>query len=130
MFEGFLRRGWWHTLSLTTISECIISDETYFSAIVYITFTWCINQFLLFNTFFFLFAQNFLLVNSVFLYFDSSSFCHLPSSVLVSGCSYSFLDAVNTGHRELTKAKGMSWATRVLNNNLRDIFCANTFQCF
>ena len=33
--------------------------------IIYITFTWCINQFPLVNTFFFLFPQTFLLINFI-----------------------------------------------------------------
>ena len=122
--------GWWYTLSLTKISECIIFDKAMIlSHGVLINFAgqkmkfsikdifgkcdqihsylWIWSHllkksliknfifcavFLLFNTFSFLFAQRLLFINSVSLYFDPSSFCHLPSSFLVSDYSYNLRD--------------------------------------
>ena len=58
-------------------------------------FTWSSNQFLVLNSFFFLFLQTFLIINSISLCFDSWIICHLLVvwSVLTVSCA--FLGAVN-----------------------------------
>ena len=59
------------TSSWSSTSRCryIFWWHMFFNNSLYIAFTWNINQFLLLNTFSFLFSQMFLLVNSTFLYF-------------------------------------------------------------
>ena len=67
----------------------------FFNNSLYVTFTWCISQFLLLNTFYFLFPQTFLLINSIFLCFDPWIFCQLliVSKFLTVSCA--FVDVVN-----------------------------------
>ena len=67
----------------------------FFNNSLYVTFTWCTSQFLLLNTFYFLFPQTFLLINSIFLCFDPWIFCQLliVSKFLTVSCA--FVDVVN-----------------------------------
>ena len=64
--------------------------EMLFSTSLYINFTWCINQFILLNTFPFLFPHTFLLINSIFFSFDYWIFCHLTTCLKVSSCFLCF----------------------------------------
>ena len=66
-FDG-LRRGPWYfsTSSWTIIPKLLFFWwGMFFNNSINITFTWCINKFLLLSTIFFLFAQNFLRINSI-----------------------------------------------------------------
>ena len=56
----------------------------FFSNSLDITSTWSINQFILLNTFPFLFSQTFLVISSIFFSFDSWIFCHLLANVFPS----------------------------------------------
>ena len=92
--------------SLSYLASNISWWGKFFSNSINITFTLCINQFLLLNTFSFIFLQKFLLINSISLSFDQfepytvlNLQCHLLSCFRVS-VFCTFLDAVNTGYRE------------------------------
>ena len=78
LFTCFLSiRGWWYIVSyIIIIDQNVFLWSLFFDKSLFITSTWCINQFLLLNAF--LFSSD-LLINSTSLFFDHWIFCHFPS---------------------------------------------------
>ena len=88
MFDG-LRKGWWYFVIDNNTRMSIFAWEVFFINNIDITFRWCINQYLLLNTFPFLFLQtflltNFLVINSIYFFFEPWIFWQLPCRFQVS----------------------------------------------
>ena len=79
----------WLTTKATIMS--IFWWEIFLGNTISITFTWCINYFVVLNTFCFLFPYNFLLINSISFSFEPWIFCSLPSFLWVSNYLLSYL---------------------------------------